>query len=355
MKIAIIGTGKLGLSLALNIENGGHDVVCVDNNSSHIQLLKTKQLKTSEPFVDDMLKSSNIRFTTQLSDAFDCDVFFCIVPTPSTNEFKYDHKCIDSVIDELINLGQQKSSKHFIINSTIFPGYTEEICKKLNPLNYTVSYNPEFIAQGTIIKDQQTASQVLIGTFDNNAAEVIKDIYTSFMSVVPIFNIMSPTEAEITKLSINCFLTTKISFANMIGDISTEYGCNPDVILNAIGTDERIGNKYLKYGFGFGGPCFPRDNRALISCANDVGINATISKATDEMNDLHFEYQLKKIIDTHDINEPIIFNFLTYKKDSILLEESQYLRLALELKKRGFIVINNDIRSEVLNQLKNII
>ena len=172
----------------------------------------------------------------------------------------------------------------------------------------------------------------------------------------PTYNRMSITEAELTKLSVNCYLTTKISYANMVGDIANRLGCDADKVLKAIGTDSRIGNKYLKPGFGFGGPCFPRDNRALAKCGEEVGIDAVISKATDEMNKKHLQYQIDDFVKLNPNREQIIkIDFITYKKDSILIEESQQLKFALKLKELGYNIEILDQREEVLTQIKDIL
>lgn len=171
----------------------------------------------------------------------------------------------------------------------------------------------------------------------------------------PVYNRMSTTEAELTKLAVNCFLTTKISYANMVGDIATRLGCDPNRVLNAVGTDSRIGSKYIKPGFGFGGPCFPRDNRSLAKCGEEVGIDAVISKATDEMNWKHLDYQIEDFVKNNDKSQPVLIDYVTYKKDSVLLEESQQLKFALKLKELGYTIKLLDERKEVLNQLKGII
>jgi nucleotide sugar dehydrogenase len=165
---------------------------------------------------------------------------------------------------------------------------------------------------------------------------------------------MSRTEAELTKLSVNCFLTTKISYANMIGDIAGRLGCNSNKVMEAIGNDSRIGSKYLKPGFGFGGPCFPRDNRALAKCGEEVGVDAVISKATDEMNEKHLQYQIEDFVKSNpDINKIVEIDFVTYKKDSILIEESQQLKFVCALQTLGYTINILDQREEVLSQLKD--
>lgn len=356
--VSIVGVGKLGLCLALNLEKVGFDVIGVDVDSNYINSLEKKEFESSEPLVNEYLKSSNnIRFTTDLGLALENDVIFIVVRTPSTSDWRYDHSDIEAVAEKLISLGKQKNRKDLIINCTTFPGYCDNLHDRLKDYNYNVSYNPEFIAQGTIIRDQVGCDMVLIGESDQYAGELISKIYANMVESNPVYNRMTRTEAELTKISLNCFLTTKISFANMIGDIALRLECNPDIVLNSIGSDSRVGSKYLKFGFGFGGPCFPRDNRALLKCAEEVGIDAVISRATDEMNYKHLNYQIEDFIKKNpNRDSKITIEFVTYKKESTLIEESQQMKFLLEIKKLGY---NNiqilDEREEVLRQIDDII
>ena len=354
MKVGIIGIGKLGLAFGLNLEKVGYEVYGVDKSEEYVRELKSGSFSSSEQGVNESLAASRrFYFSSSITSVLDCDIIFIVVATPSTIDFKYDHSAIDEVIRELKLIGPTKERKDLVINCTTFPGYCESISESLRLLNYYVSYNPEFIAQGTIMRDQVYCDNVLIGASDDFAASKVSEIYRSFVKSDPIYNIMTCTEAELTKLSVNCFLTTKISYANMIGDIALRYNCNPDVVLGAIGTDTRIGMKYLRYGYGFGGPCFPRDNRALAKCASEVGISAEVSLATDKMNELHLEYQLERFIKDHpDKSVPITFEYLTYKRESVLLEESQQLKFALKLRDKGYKIEILENREEVLNELK---
>lgn len=352
--ISIIGVGKLGLCLALNLECSGYNIIGLDISEEYVNTLNNKQLYTQEPGVTKLLKESkNVLFTTSIDEVLKNDIIFVVVNTPSTIDWKYDHTNIDNIIDKIINLGKSNTRKDLIINCTTFPGYCESLNKKLNPYNYYVSYNPEFIAQGSIVKDQLYCDSVLIGQYDDYIGNIIENIYKKMCKSKPIINKMSPTESELVKLSVNCFLTTKITYANMIGDIATKLKCNPDVVLSAIGTDSRIGNKYLRYGFGFGGPCFPRDNRALAKCAEEVGINALISKSTDEMNALHLEYQIENFIKLNpNKNIPIEMESITYKVNSDIIEESQQLKFAKKLSDMGYTVIIKETES-VIKKLKS--
>lgn len=353
MKISLIGVGKLGLCLGLNLEKKGFEVIGVDINPDYIKSLNNKTFKTPEPHVEDYLvKSKNINFTTNLEEAIKNDILFVVVSTPSTHDNKYDHYQIESIAKQLISFGKQNTRKDLIINCTTFPGYCDDLHNRLKEYNYNISYNPEFIAQGSIIKDQVNCDNVLIGEADEYIGNIIETIYTKMCDSKPIFNRMTRTEAEITKISVNCFLTTKISYANMIGDIATRMNCNPHIILNAVGTDSRIGGKYLKPGFGFGGPCFPRDNRALAKCAEEVGVDAVISKATDIMNEKHLEYQVEDFVSKNpNKNIEVVIPYITYKPESVLTEESQQLKFALKLKQLGYKINVLDKRKEVIEQI----
>jgi nucleotide sugar dehydrogenase len=354
--ISIIGVGKLGLCLALNLEKKGFNVTGVDVIESYVNSLNDKTFTTSEPHVNEYLSESKIVFTTDLEQALKNDILFVVVSTPSTPEWKYDHTQIESIADRLISYGKQDKRKDLIINCTTFPGYCDTLQAKLKDYNYKVSYNPEFIAQGTVIHDQTHCDNVLIGEADEYAGKLIEYIYSRMCESDPVVNRMNRTEAELTKLSVNCYLTTKISYANMVGDIAGRLGCNANKILTAIGTDSRIGNKYLKPGFGFGGPCFPRDNRALAKCGEELGIDAVISKATDEMNEKHLQYQIEDFVKNNpDKDQVVDIDYVTYKKESTMLEESQQLKYAVKLKELGYKIQLLDNRLEVLNQLKNIL
>jgi hypothetical protein len=355
--ISVIGVGKLGLCLSLNLERKGYNIIGVDISHDYVEALNNKKYKTPEPYVEDYLKSAkNILFTTDLKSSLENDIIFIVVQTPSTPDWQYDHSNIDKICNSLISFGKQKTRKDLIINSTTFPKYCDKLYKKMVEYNYHVSYNPEFIAQGSIMKDQVNCDNVLIGECDTTAGNLIESIYLKICESNPIINRMSLTEAELTKISVNCFLTTKISYANMIGDIADRLGCNPTTVLNAVGSDSRIGSKYLKHGFGFGGPCFPRDNRALSNCAEAVGVDAVISKATDEMNVKHLSYQIENFVRNNtDKSKEVVIDYVTYKKNSIILEESQQLKFAIALKNLGYKIKILDDRDEVKQQLKDIL
>tara|TARA_R110002012_G_scaffold118211_1_gene266364 strand:+ start:6511 stop:7611 length:1101 start_codon:yes stop_codon:yes gene_type:complete len=351
--ISVIGVGKLGLCFSLTLEKAGYNIIGVDVNREHVESLNNKTFTSSEPSVNKYLQESeNFTATTSLKSAVDhSDILFVIVATPSLKNGRYDHKQVDSLINSLEMLKASSKRKHFVVCCTTMPGYCDSIRERMLDLNYEVSYNPEFIAQGTIIKNQAQPDMVLIGESSIEAGNILEEIYTNHTTNKPRICRMTPTEAEITKIALNCFLTTKIAYANMVGDIVKSSGGDPNVVLNAVGQDTRIGNKYLGYGFGYGGPCFPRDNRALAIYAKDIGIEALISLASDESNSKHLDYQIREYVENNDQNTEVVFDYVTYKPESTLLVESQQLAYAAGIAKEGFRVKIRE-RAEVIEQLK---
>jgi nucleotide sugar dehydrogenase len=232
------------------------------------------------------------------------------------------------------------------------PSYCDSIQERVAKYNYKVCYNPEFIAQGDIIHGLKNPDMVLIGHTDQEASNKLITIYKNFLENTPTFQIMTCIEAEITKISLNCFLTTKIAFANMIGDIVLKAGGNQHSVLKAIGSDSRVGEKFLRWGHGFGGPCLPRDNRALCFFSDSINIKHTIGETTDQSNKKHLQYLFEYILSKNVDNKPLFFNSVVYKKNTYILEESQQLELALVCANSGHtVVIYDDLK--IINELKN--
>lgn len=337
-KIAIIGVGRLGLCLALNLEACGYHILGIDLSQEYVDALNQKRFQSQEPQVSDYLHSArHFKASTELSRIFEEDIrtIFIVVSTPSLPTGEFSHAYIDAIIDQLEQHGRRNSAHHLIINSTCMPGYCSSIEERLHALNYTLTYNPEFIAQGSIIRDQQFPDQVLIGGSNSAAIDSLKAVYGKLCKNSPRYCVMSLISAEMTKLATNCFLTTKIAFANAIGDIALKAGAEPEKILEAIGADSRIGTKYLKYGFGYGGPCFPRDNKAFTHFAGKAGCHMLISEATDQANEAHHAFLTERWLKDHEQQEEILFDSVTYKKGTDILEASQQLKLAEALARSG--------------------
>lgn len=352
-KIGVVGIGRLGLCFALNLERVGFDVYGVDSNSDYIQSIRNKTLVSNEPHVESFLSQSEyLNVSTELQSVINPEIqlIFICVPTPSKADGTFDHSYIEQVCDEILTFDRPEKETHLIINSTVMPGYCDQLYEKMSAHGYSVSYNPEFIAQGSIIEDQQFPDQVLIGEASEEVGSEIEAIYRCFVQNDARFSRMSRTEAEITKLAVNCFLTTKIAFANSIGDLTIQNGGNQDNVLGAIGADSRIGSNFLRYGFGYGGPCLPRDNRAMGQAAKQAGLELPISAATDKSNNLHRDFQREAFELSYSEDEQIVFTGLTYKPNSDIIEESQRLQLAVDLAKKGYKVLLRD-RAEVINQI----
>lgn len=354
-QIAVIGIGRLGLCLALNLEKSGYAVLGVDVDKEYVNALNHKTFNSPEPGVNEYLSGSvNFKATTQVGEILNdaLSLIFIVVPTPSLPDGGFSHTYIDAVITELSKYGKQSAQKHVIINSTCMPGYCDSVKEKLSRLNYTVTYNPEFIAQGSIIRDQQYPDQILIGENDPATGDLLQAVYKKLCKNNPVYCRMSPISAEITKLATNCFLTTKISFANAIGDIATQVGAEPEKVLQAIGADSRIGEKYFRYGFGYGGPCFPRDNKAFLRFSESAGYKMLIAETTDKANEQHADFLQGQWEQKFTKDNEIIFDSVTYKKGTDIIEESQQLKLAVSLAKAGYNITVKE-SPDVIRQLMN--
>ncbi len=340
MKIGIIGVGRLGICVALLFENCGHDILASDSRESYIRDLNNKKIDTTEPEVQRYLENStNIEFTTDNTRVIkECDIIYTFVATPSLEDGSYDVSAVWKVVDD-IRSELPFEGKSLVIGCTTNPGDCDEIQEEVASLGMDVYYNPEFIAQGSIIKDLQTADMVLIGG-NGHHVPVIEKMYERIQLgyAIPSIHYMSTRAAEIVKIAINTYLTTKISYANVLGEvlIRSELSDEVDSVLEAIGKDSRIGSKYLKFGYGFGGPCFPRDNRAFAAYASKVGVEFNIGETTDNFNDEHAKFLVDYFVKRNTEKLPFYFDYITYKKGTDIITESQQLRLCEDLLELGY-------------------
>jgi UDPglucose 6-dehydrogenase len=351
-KTSVIGIGRLGLCFALNLEKAGFAVWGVDTNETYVNSLKSKTFCSNEPQLEEYLIAAKSFYpVTNLSVIFQESINFIylLLPTPSLPDGNFSHKYIDEVIESLIKQTPDDGVvRHIIIGSTVMPGYCDALAQKVISFGYTITYNPEFIAQGTIIRDQQNPDQILIGEGHPDATTMLKEVYDKICTSSPAIHVMNRKSAEICKLATNCYLTMKISFANSIGDLAIETGAEAEKILAAIGADSRIGKKYLQYGFGFGGPCFPRDNQALLHFAKQSDQPFHLSQSTIDVNKEHLAFQLKKMLEED--KEEYVFDYVTYKKDTDIIDESQQLLLAVALVRAGKKVIlknSNHVKKQI--------
>lgn len=363
--ISIIGIGRLGICVGLCLEYAGYNVLGVDIFPDYVEKINNKTLDSPEPHVNKLLQESkNFRATTDLDEAIAfSDLLLIYVATPSSGGEKfYDHDMLGKV---LMKLNEKKvENKHIVIGCTVIPGYIKDVGSYLikDCINTSLSYNPEFIAQGDIINGMFYPDFILIGEGTKTAGNRLEKVYNTIHKNTPIakgnpgnwkmiecppIRRMSPSSAEITKLSVNCFITTKIAFANMIGDLAdVTEGADKFDILTAVGSDKRIGQRYLKPGYGFGGPCFPRDNRALGGYIEKMGIDPLIPRATDQSNKLHTKFQADHIYNEHiRLNrESYVVEGAGYKEpcDVPIIEESQKLFIGRYLAEHGVDVIIRD-------------
>ena len=346
MKIGVIGAGRLGICFALLAESAGHDVFVSDIQQSYVSKLNAKELYSNEPEVEDLLlRSKKLRASTNNQDVIkSSDVIFTFVPTPSLDDGSYDCSLVDDVVCDLLR-SPNLEGKKFIVGCTTNPGFVDRVDKKLEGRGISVFYSPEFVAQGTIIRDMKNADMILCGGNDEEGFELIKSIYLSFMERDVNFYSMSNTAAEITKIGINCFLTYKISYANMMGQILYNSGCGKEIekILSSIGADSRIGSKYLNYGLGFGGPCLPRDNRALGHYADKVGLKYSLPQVTDDFNEAHAEFIKNYCVECNTEGFAFFIDSIGYKVGCDLVVESPRLRLVEDLLKDGHTVYVQEI------------
>ncbi len=339
MKIGLIGAGRLGICLALLIERAGYNVLVSDIREEYVSNLNEKKIDTNEPSVEWYLKQTKkFEATTDNQRVInECDIIICLVATPSLDDGSYDISSVWKVIDDFNKSSAKLNGKTFLVGCTTNPGDCEKFAEQLNYFGIDVLYNPEFIAQGSIIKDLQNADMVLIGG-ESNHIEDVKKIYSEIQVNVPKIYTMSTTAAELVKLAVNCFLTTKISYANMVGEVMALSGHEHeiDTVLNAIGADSRVGSKYLNFGYGYGGPCLPRDNRSFAAYAKKLGLEYNLGSTTDKFNSEHNKFLVDWVIRNNERDLPFAFPYVSYKEGTDIVDESQQYRLCCVLLDLGY-------------------
>ena len=363
MKIGLIGAGRLGICLALLMAEAGYEVLASDVREDYVHSLRNKAIRTTEPAVQELLeRSHNIDFTTSNERVIkECEIIFTLVATPSLEDGSYDVCAVDDVVSDIQKYGWNNMDslvgKSLVVGCTTNPGDCDVFQDKLSEVGMDVYYNPEFIAQGSIVCDLRFADMVLVGGEGHHRSElerIYEGIQNGYRS--PTVHFMSAKAAELTKIAVNCFLTTKISYANMIGQVLSLSGMSDeiDTVLDAIGSDARIGKKYLGFGFGFGGPCFPRDNRAFAAYAQQIGVEHNIGTTTDNFNDAHTEFLKNYVIKNNPKKLPYCFKYLTYKRGIDIITESRPYDLAKILLDEGYSVycIDDTMSSALDSRIK---
>jgi UDPglucose 6-dehydrogenase len=355
MKIGLIGAGRLGICLALLMENAGYDVLVSDIREDYVENLNKRNIQTTEPHVAEHLKeATNIEATTDNKKVIaECDIIFTLVATPSSPDGSYDVDSVWNVVGDFQE-SPNVEGKTLVVGCTTNPGDCEKFQDALRPFGVSVIYNPEFIAQGSIIKDLTHADMVLIGGDNEEVMNLLSEMYKKIQVIKPKISRMSLTAAELVKLAVNCYLTTKISYANMVGEVMTMAGLEDEIetVLNAIGNDSRVGTKYLRYGYGFGGPCLPRDNRSFAAFAKKLGLTYNLGETTDNFNYEHAKFLRNYFINKNKEGLPFYFSYISYKKGTDILTESQQYILCQDLLDQGYTVYVDDVDS-IINQVKS--
>ena len=348
MKVAVIGLGKLGLPLAAVLAEAGNEVFAYDANPDLVSQLKSDTFFSSEPKLMEILRSfrSNIFFVDSIQDAVHkSELSFIIVPTPSMSDGNFDNKLVMKVLEEISDAIKVKDEFHVIdVVSTVMPGSCNDEFipllelrsgKTLN-IDFGLCYNPEFIALGSVVKNMLQPDMHLIGASNTRSGETLERALKSVTGENVPSRIMNLKEAELVKISVNNFVTTKISFANMLMQISDRLGgIDIDVVTDAIGLDSRIGRKYLKGGTSFGGPCFPRDTRAMSTLLSRLDLSTSIPESTSLVNHKHNEFLVDKVlVHVEDAMEVGLIGF-SYKPDTSVYEESTGIKLADILQGKG--------------------
>ena len=355
MKISVIGLGKLGAPLAAVLASKGFSVVGTDLNQDFVDAINSGVAPVDEPRLQELIDGNRERLRATADPAAavaETDVTFIIVPTPSDETGRFRNSYILGALDSVGAGLRRKTGYHVVvITSTVMPGSTGgEIRAALEVqsgrtvgANLGLCYNPEFIALGSVVRDMLTPDVILIGESDAKAGEILERIYQQSCDNKPAVRRMNFVNAELTKISVNTFVTTKISYANMLADLCDRIpGADVDVVTQAVGSDSRIGGKYLRGAIGYGGPCFPRDNVAFAALARSVGARAELAEATDAVNRYQVERVLGAIQAQLRHSGPIGILGLSYKPDTSVVEESQGVALAARLLEAGHDVIAYD-------------
>jgi UDPglucose 6-dehydrogenase len=355
MELSVVGLGKLGSPLAAVLAGKGHQVIGVDVNAEYVRLLAAGKAPVQEPQLQELIDKSRARLkvTASCEDAvLGSELTFVIVPTPSDKNGVFTNKYVIESVQEIGKALRKKAGYHVVnITSTVMPGSTggeiKEVLERSSGrrvgIDVGLCYNPEFIALGSVIRDMLNPDFILLGESDAKAGDVLESVYRTSCDNNPPVRRMNLVNAEIAKISINTYVTTKISYANMLAEICERLpGADVNVVTAAVGLDSRIGTKYLKGAIGYGGPCFPRDNVAFAALAHSIGARADLAEATDRLNRYQIDRLVAIVKSTVATGGCVGVLGLSYKPDTPVIEQSQGIALAATFLKDGYKVVVYD-------------
>lgn len=343
MQVTVIGTGYVGLVTAIGLADAKHDVVCVDLNKERMEQLAQGIAPITEEGIEEALQKnqSRLTFTTEYPRS---DLYLVAVGTPERADGSCDLSAVQAVV-KLIHSIQPDAA--VVLKSTIPPGTTESLQEMYPSLRFAMV--PEFLREGTAIRDMRNPHRVVIGTHDQGLAESLADLFKANAPIVHV----DPTTAELTKYAANSFLAVKISFINEIARLADIVGADVEDVAHGIGLDPRIGPAFLKAGAGYGGSCFPKDIAALTTLAQRQGEHLHVIEAADRTNEAQLEYVLQKIDPRPGLRIALLG--LSFKPGTDDLRDAPALRLAERLTKMGVIVTGYDPAAKTLLDQKNTI
>ena len=315
----------------------GWQVIGMDVNKLSVDTINKGKSPIYEPGVNDLIETYKDNISATIDTKFaimNSDVSFVIVPTPSTKDGTFSTDYVETVAAEIGSHLRTKDDYHLVvITSTVLPGDMKQIqdllektSGKICSTDFGLCYNPDFIALGSVVRDFLNPDMILIGESDKKAGNILENVHKSLINSTPKIHRMNFYNAELTKIALNSYCTLKITFANTLAEICENMpDGNVDQVTDALGDDSRIGRKYLKGGLSYGGPCFPRDNRAFAKSAEKFGCTTPLAVRTDQINDYHrnerIPSKLIALLKEHKIKKLSILG-LTYKTHTQLVEES---------------------------------
>jgi UDPglucose 6-dehydrogenase len=355
LNLSVVGLGKLGSPMVACFAAKGHRVIGVDLNERFVKLINEGKPPVFEPGLAEMLAKTEGRLTatTDLAHAVEhSDVTFLMVATPSEAGGAFSLKYALAAARSVGQALQKKDAFHLVVlTSTVMPGATtgelvpalEAASGKKCGADFGVCYSPEFISLGSVLRDFLNPDFILIGETDRRSGDLLAEFYRTVNDNRPPVARMAPVNAEIAKIALNTFVTTKISFANLLAQVCERLeGGDVDAVTAALGLDTRIGPKYLKGSLGYGGPCFPRDNVALTALARGLGVPAPLPEATDLINAQQVP-RLKQLVKAYLPPGGVAgVAGLAYKPSTNVIEKAQGVELAQALLDDGVPVVAYD-------------
>ncbi|WP_435011469.1 UDP-glucose dehydrogenase family protein [Tundrisphaera lichenicola] len=303
MKIAVVGTGYVGLVTGTCLAESGNDVVCIDKVAAKVEMLQAGKIPIYEPGLSELVlrnaRDGRLTFTTDLASGIaEAELVFIAVGTPQGDDGGANLEGVWGVGREIArNLNGPKT---IIIKSTVPVGTNAELTRRMAEITevpFDVANNPEFLKEGAAIDDFNKPDRVVVGARRPEVFEQLKELYRPFLRTERPLLEMTPESAEMTKYVANCLLATKISFINEMANLCERYQADINDVRRGIGHDQRIGFSFLFPGVGYGGSCFPKDIRAVIHMAKAVGVPSKMMEAVDSVNDAQKDILSKKILD----------------------------------------------------------